>query len=356
MSGQDNTQEQDSFLQVQNQGNFQITPCKANIDFDDKKRFQMLKLNNEQKMQISELLQHIPTAVTAGTMAGAYTVKFPQGLPHTLMSLKQGGFGSSIMENGRIVGSASFYSTMGQATILGIFTAMSIATGQFFLTQINKQLHMINKKLDEILQFLHGEKRAELLSEVDFVKYACDNYISIMAHEAQRIATIVNIQEAKKVAMKDIEFYMNDLSNQTNSCKKDFKVLANRMDNEIRRAKDNLDLSMQLYLMSNLLEVYYAQNYEEDYIGQLENNIKSYLDNCDRQIRDSYAKLDGYFDCCYVAAKEKEKLSKYKEKIEKLKSSQNEKYNILSVLHTSIQDKDTEYYITTEGSVYYKAS
>lgn len=62
MSGQDNTQEQDSFLQVQNQGNFQITPCKANIDFDDKKRFQMLKLNNEQKMQISELLQHIPTA------------------------------------------------------------------------------------------------------------------------------------------------------------------------------------------------------------------------------------------------------------------------------------------------------
>lgn len=357
MSGQDNTQEKDNFQQIQERSKFEIMQCSAENDFNNTNRFTELELNDEQKMQINELLQHIPTVAAAGTMARAYTVKFPKGLPHTLMSLKQGGFGSSIMENGRIVGSASFYSTMGQAAFLGIFTAMSIATGQFFLTQINEKLHMINMKLDEILQFLYGEKRAELLSEVDFVKCACDNYVSIMTHEAQRIATIVNIQEAKKVAMKDIEFYMNDLSNQINSCKKDYNVLINRMNNEIGRAKDNLDLSMQLYLMSNMLEVHYAQNYEADYIKKLEENIRSYLGGYDLKIRDRYTELDGKFKEFHEKFKgykskknEEEECRKYREEINTLKNSQDEKYNILSVLHTSIQ----EYYVTEEGSVYYK--
>lgn len=120
-------------------------------------------------MQICELLQHIPTVAVAGTMAGAYTVSFPKGLPHTLMKLRQGGFGSSIMENGKIVGTASLNPMTVQATVLGVFTIMSIATGQFFLTQINKELYMINRKLDDILKFLYEEKKAELLSE-DFCK------------------------------------------------------------------------------------------------------------------------------------------------------------------------------------------
>ena len=65
--------------------------------------------------------------------------------------------------------------------------------------------------LDKILEFLYGDKKAELMAEISFVKYAYQNYNSIMSHESQRTATIASIQEAKKVAMKDIEFYMNDL-------------------------------------------------------------------------------------------------------------------------------------------------
>lgn len=53
-------------------------------------------------------------------------------------SLSKGGVGSSIVERGKgIVGSASLSSMATQAAVLGVFTAMSIATGQFFLTQIN---------------------------------------------------------------------------------------------------------------------------------------------------------------------------------------------------------------------------
>ena len=62
------------------------------------------------------------------------------------------------------------------------------------------------------MDFLYGDKKAELMSEISFTKYAFENYASIMAHEAQRAATITSLQSAKKVAMNDIEFYIHDLN------------------------------------------------------------------------------------------------------------------------------------------------
>jgi hypothetical protein len=44
------------------------------------------------------------------------------------------------------------------------------------------------------------------MSEINFIQRAYKNYNSIMNHESQRIATISSIQNAEKVAMKDIEF------------------------------------------------------------------------------------------------------------------------------------------------------
>ena len=95
-----------------------------------------------------------------------------------------------IRENGKFVGTASFYSLSSQAMILGAFTAMSVASGQYFLKKINSEMRMMKMRLDEILEFLYGDKKAELISEMSFIRYAYQNYSSIMAHDLQRIATI----------------------------------------------------------------------------------------------------------------------------------------------------------------------
>ena len=83
---------------------------------------------------------------------------------------------------------------------------MSIASGQYFLAEINKELKTINQNIDNILKFFIWGQKAELLAEVSFAGYAYQNYSSIMEHEQQRLATLTNLQESKKVAMKDIEF------------------------------------------------------------------------------------------------------------------------------------------------------
>ncbi|MDE7200234.1 MAG: hypothetical protein K2O15_15320, partial [Lachnospiraceae bacterium] len=198
MNIQDNVQKGQNFLE-------QLKKAGVNINLTNvgkRTGFEKLELTAEQKVHINGLLQYMPEVVAAGKMAEAYTVKFPKGLPHTLMVLKQGGFGSPIIENGKIVGMASFTPMLAQAAVMGAFTVLSIATSQFFLAQINKELHKINRKLDEILAFLYGDKQAELLAELNFLQYACDNYAPIMECGDQRIATLVSMQAAKKVAKK----------------------------------------------------------------------------------------------------------------------------------------------------------
>ena len=244
-------------------GNFEIAPCEQIADIESRTGFKKLALTSAQKIQMGGLTQQLPAVMATGALSGCYMVQFPDGLPHVLTQLKQGGFSTMVKgENGRIAGTASLYSVEAQAAVLGAFNAMSIVSGQYFLAQINRELETMNQNIDKILEFLYGDKKAELISEVSFVKSAYQNYSSIMEHEHQRFATLVSLQEAKKVAMKDIEFYMSDLDSTVNT-KSGSDIVA--WTDKIFQIKDCLELSIQLYSMSSLLEIYYSQNYDTKY-------------------------------------------------------------------------------------------
>ena len=118
------------------QNDFQLEPIKREVNFD--KGYIKVSLTNDQKKQISAAIQHIPSVVASGTMTNEYIVKFPDGINHTLMALKQGGVSSIWRDaSGHFGGAASLYSMNMQATILGAFSAMAIASGQYFIKQIN---------------------------------------------------------------------------------------------------------------------------------------------------------------------------------------------------------------------------
>ena len=117
--------------------NFDAFPCREELNLEDQSRYTQLGLSAAQKIQISGLTQQIPYALAAGAMNQAYVVRFPEGLPHTLTALRQGGFGSMIQDaSGQFMGSASFYSMSSQAALLGAFTVISAVTGQYFLSQM----------------------------------------------------------------------------------------------------------------------------------------------------------------------------------------------------------------------------
>lgn len=274
-----------------------IEPCNRNIDLQDKTRFKKVELSPT----FGAVLQQLPATIATTRMSQLYAVSFPKGLPHTLIELKQGGYGSPILENGTFVGSASFFAVTPQAAMLGAFTAMSIVSGQYFLSQINNKLETFNLKLDKILELLYGEKKSELLSEISFAKYAYDNYKFIMMHEQQRVATITSLQQSKKVAMKDIEFYLNDLNSIVEEIEnKDKKVgfpwekCEEPIHDKAQRALDigkSIDLSIQLLVMSSLLEMYYAENFDSPYVTRLEDDIIAFIDKCNSQMLTSFGSV-----------------------------------------------------------------
>ena len=155
--------------------------------------------------------------------------------------------------------------------------------------EINQKMSMISRSIDKILEFLYGDKKAELLSEISFVKYAYQNFVSIMQYPEQRTATIQSLQEARKTAIKDIEFYLGDL----------YSTVREKSTDDISATVDKafqihqcLELSMQLYMATNLLEVYYSQNYDTDYLRGIENDAKIYISKYEKQVLGDFNALE----------------------------------------------------------------
>lgn len=338
--------------------NFEIMPCEQIVDIESKPGFKKLELSSVQKIQIGGLLQQMPALVATGVLSGTYMAKFPSGISKALTPLKQGGYSSMVKdEAGRFAGSASLYPVETQAAILGAFNAMSIVSGQYFLAQINSELKTINQNIDKILEFLYGDKKAELISEIGFVKSAYQNYNSIMEHEAQRFATLINLQESKKIAMKDIEFYMSDLDSTANA-----KSSSDMMSwiEKVFQIKDCLELSMQLYSMSSLLEVYYSQNYEADYISNVEEESIIYIGKCEKRMLGSFNKLSAIIQTYKEGPLRKIDKPALEKRVNLIidiysKGTESEVVkSIRSVLHAP--EERTEYYLTNNGNVYLKVS
>lgn len=336
-------------------GVIDILPCEHPVDLADIKRFTKLELTAGQKMQINALLGELPSLTAGATLAKAYVARFPDGLPHTLMQLRQGGVSSYYQVDGKFAGTASLYSTSAQAVCLGAFTAMSVASGQYFLAEINSKLNVMQLSLDKILEFLYGDKRAELMSEISFARFAYQNYGSIMEHGQQRMATICGLQSGRKIAIKDIEFYLSDLTSTVTA--KDGADISNTVTKAIQ-IKECLDLSIQLYVMSNLLEVFYSENYDKRFLQYIEDDTAAYVTKCDKRMLTNFSKLQ------QSLTEHKDKLFKKIDKdslekqineiVEGLNTSENSPMQEL--LHTALRapEQKTEYYLNDTGDVYLK--
>lgn len=337
-------------------GNFEIAPFEEKLD----STYQKLDLQPSEMMHLSAAMAQMPALMMSNAASNLYYLSFPDGIQHTLMNLHQGGQSSVWMRpDGKIGGTGSLYSASASAAFLGIFTAMSIATSQYFLTQINNNLKMLNFKIDKILAFLYGDKKAELLSELRFVSYAYKNYSSIMHHEQQRVATLIGLQEARKVAMKDIEFYILDLNNSINSEFRNGAELEALVNNCVQ-IRDSLNLSLQLYTMCSVLEVHYALNNDNEYISNIEEDLISYNDKCRDRMLDCFGTLKGRvsnfnpgfpFGGNFDKPKLETKVAELVEEMHNTEASvdRNKISDMLKL--TNVQ---TQYVVDTKGNVYCK--
>lgn len=331
---------QQSIKDMQVYGNFEIQPCDDN--FDNRRDLIKLDATSSASKQIGALFSQVPALASTGVMANAYCVKFPEGVAGTLMQYKTGGVGSSIMGEKGIVDHAAFYQMTAQSVVLGAFTAMSIVSGQYFLAKINSEMKMMNAGIEKILEFLYGDKKAELMSELIFVRNAYRDFPYISQCCEQKIATIGSLQDARIIAMKDIEFYISDLDTTVKSKKGDYAERAFQI-------KDSLDLAMQLYTVGTLLEVYYSENFDKNYISNVEKETTTYLAKCESRVLNSFSELNGG-----LRKANDEHKPLIADIITELTRGEDSELRKIVKMSLGSATKNSEYYINKSGEVYIK--
>lgn len=244
--------------------------------------------NYEQLPYIANIFEHINQVASAipnleilkeGQL---YRLSMPNGVAGSLMEYKNGDLGTPILNNGKITGHAGIAPV--NAMVLNVFSILSITTGQFFLTQINSNLSSINQKMDDIIEFLYSDKRAELLSELNFIKKVYHNYSIIMNNDVQRTAVLGNILESNKTAIKNIEFFTEDLKTICTKPYNNASQLNKAVDKIVKRVYKNIELAAQLYIMSIALEVYYSQNFDEKYLEWNKNSLLELNTKCNNDV------------------------------------------------------------------------
>ena len=111
-----------------------------------------------------------------------------------------------------------------------------------------------------------------------------------MRHPEQCAATIVNLQNAQKIAMKDIEFYINDLNGKSKEKPKSYEAFCNIADEAIK-IKDCLMLAIQLYATTGLMEANFSQNSDGSYLKYLKDTLCYYVKKTESGILSCFSSL-----------------------------------------------------------------
>ena len=349
---------------IEDFGELSITPADRSINLHDG-AFKKLELSKEEKSLISQVIGVVPSAASSFALSKACIVEFPKGVVGTLMKLKRGGNTTAIMNNNSIVAQASLHSISPAAlTPLVVFEAMSFATGQYFMTEINRELKMMNLKIDKVLDFLYGDKRSELLAEISFVQSVFRNYRSIMTHDEQRVAVIASLQAARKIAMKDIEFYLTDLDSKSYGKFKDASEIKTSSA-EIFKIKESLELSMQLFVAAYIAEIHVAQNYDDVYLSDVRSETEYFLKKCQSRIHGNFSAMLGKIQQfeqpesqvpMFGLKKADPELPLLKEKYESIKVTLNngEDSELVITLRSAFKsfDNSNRYYMSEDGDLY----
>ena len=338
---------------IKDDGKFEIQPTEIIKDIDQSKKWMKIEVTPEQKSQLSAFTAQMPTLMAGAALSQAYICRFPAGVSGTLVALKKGGFSSMIRgANGQIVSHASYIPLGMQAAFTSVFSVMSIATSQYYLNEIHSELRMIRQDLDRILEFLYGNKKAELMSEAAFVRYAYENYISIMEHDEQRLATIQSLQSTKKLAMTDIEFYMADLDSKV---RETVNLDIRKLYSEASQLKQSLEFSMQLYGMAGVMEAYFSGNTDNSYVKYVSDDLSKYITKCDKRILSSYTllrkKVEDY-KVPMVKTDKTQMLAEIDGVVASLSEGDENELKLSLQQTLTAMARDQEYYISGEGDIY----
>ena len=325
-----------------------IQPHESSID---KSKYEKLNIDRDEVIKFIEpFIRQLPDII----LDKAYTFTLPNSMPDLLNNITEQRHLLVNLINS--VGEGSVFSLTKLNPSFALFSIISIAAIKTAMRDLDTKLNVMNGKLDKILGFLYGDKKAEIIAEMQFVRYAYKNFESIYKNDTHRLATLTNLQASKKVAMKNIEFYLADMDADVKKNTKNDNEMR-RLSDDILKIKESLELSVELFFSSSVLEIYYSDNHSKGYIENTIADVDSYLEECHRRNMVNIAAMKGKWEAVFnkpapvpLPKPKTPTPNPFTQAAES--TSRRETLNISKNILDSIQNPTKEYIVTKDGEVY----
>ena len=235
-----------------------------------------IKIPNGALEQVGAIAQYIPAEAASLANAGLYKAVFDEGLGVLQKSAQHPGFylGNVVSPdtNNDIRAVAAWQEVSASPQIaLGIFTAVSFVTGQYFMAKTNKRLSAMSESISEIQQYLTTKDFNTLVECREYFLAIQDNLSSIMGNDFQRQSRLTMVEEKKGRCLTIANTYrdkVNQLSIKQGSKK------------QVKESIDNFShylmiyrTAMQLYGIGIYLETVLAQNTDASYLHNMSDDI-----------------------------------------------------------------------------------
>ena len=319
---------------------------KAN--YSDGRRY--AKLDDNAASQISSVLQFMTSSAAGNALSGAYRVEFPKGLSGVLVPHNGGSL--AIMRDPvtkEFLAQGTLFSLSELGAMYSVFSALSMATGQYFMRQINENLRELQTKLDQVLDFLYNDKACELYAQAKMVFSIYRNCASIMHCTEQRIAALQTVQQAKIFAERNIQFYYRDM-NKLASKRESMDKLINDLNNYTQ--------AVSIYGVCAVMEIVLSQNYDEDFLKYIEDDLKRHVEKHHEEVGQLKGIISTYPKSAAVPLISQPKPDPRQKELLQIiedllgKDSPVKGYTeIISQMRADYTNK-SEYHITAEGAVY----
>lgn len=158
------------------------------------------------------LMNFVTNTATAGKMGQLYEVR---GLVKGMELAKSGNMPNAFRgiikdSGGKIIGQANLVnageSALGVANaVSSVMNVASMIVGQYYMSKLSDQLGELNAKVDEILERLEDDIRAEMKADMKLLRNISVFVAEIFENDDERNRTLIKLDSMEKSALKCLE-------------------------------------------------------------------------------------------------------------------------------------------------------
>jgi len=179
-------------------------------------RYDMEKISSNDELSLA--LGKIPEIASAIALSQSFRIVMPAGVLGKLMPLVKDPAMSGLLtttivggKSGQIIGVAGLASMSGFILPVVVWTILSFITGQFFLSQIQKNTRAIFDELRNILFFLVAKEESDLGARIEFLHYVVMNFKALSRNSEMRLTTLVNLQKVNIESLAGLKLWVHNI-------------------------------------------------------------------------------------------------------------------------------------------------